>query len=154
MLCWKNALFGCCGLRFVVQITYLFSKGKLWETKGTFGHYLLFHGLQGFTYLLAATVRDLLRTTLTQQPLLMKTRDGMKVLGGKQITESLKRRVLARMHNWVTLVMEVIRAELPSFEAFSSMATLLQLEGQPGEFEVASERMGKLLTLPSDSWLH
>ena len=78
----------------------------------------------------------------------------MKRLGGKDITESLKRRVLARMHNWVTLVMEVVRAELPSFEAFSSMATLLQLEGEPGEFEVASERMGKLLTLPNDSWLH
>ena len=37
------------------------------------------------------------------------------------------REILARMHNWVQLVKDVIKAELPAFEAFASMSSLLLL---------------------------
>lgn len=54
------------------------------------------------------------------------------------------------MCNWTTLAEEVLRAELPSFEAIQSIATLLQLERDPPEEKVnkAAGVLGTLLQLP------
>ena len=55
------------------------------------------------------------------------------------------------MHLWVTLVKEVVRAELPSFESFNSINTLLQLDEDPGDIQEAADRMAHVLNLPADS---
>ncbi|CAE7884191.1 unnamed protein product [Symbiodinium necroappetens] len=72
---------------------------------------------------------ELFRTLLEKQPLLLQRDDGrIKKLGGPdQCTGMVLREVLARMHNWVQLVKDVIKAELPAFEAFASMSSLLRL---------------------------
>ena len=55
------------------------------------------------------------------------------------------------MHVWVTLVKEVVRAELPSFESFHSITTLLQLDEDPGDIQEAADRMAHVLNLPADT---
>ena len=55
------------------------------------------------------------------------------------------------MHNWVMLVNEVIRAELPAFEMLSSMTSLLQVEEDPGDLDEAVTRVAKVLALPAES---
>ena len=77
-----------------------------------------------------------------------------RVGGADQCTEGVQRRICARMNNWVTLAKDVIRAELPSFEIFSSMSNLLQLEGG-GDIQESATRVGHVLgvaaaTLPQD----
>ena len=74
-----------------------------------------------------------------------------KIGGPEQCTENLLRTVLARMHNWVQLVNEVIRAELPAFEMLSSMTSLLQVEEDPDDLDEAVARVAKALKLPADS---
>lgn len=71
----------------------------------------------------------LFRTLLEKQPLILQKDDGrLKKLGGHdQCNGMVLREILARMHNWVQLVKDVIKAELPAFEAFASMSSLLQL---------------------------
>ncbi|CAE7906716.1 unnamed protein product [Symbiodinium necroappetens] len=72
---------------------------------------------------------ELFRTLLEKQPLILQKDDGrLKKLGGHdQCNGMVLREILARMHNWVQLVKDVIKAELPAFEAFASMSSLLQL---------------------------
>ena len=66
---------------------------------------------------------------MEKQPLHLQKEDGrMRKLGGpEQCTGMAMREVLARMHNWVELVKDVIKAELPHFEAFASISSLFQL---------------------------
>ena len=66
---------------------------------------------------------------MKKQPLLLHDDEGrMKKIGGAdQCNGLVPRQVLARMHNWVSLVKEVIKAELPGWEAFSSISALLAL---------------------------
>ena len=98
-----------------------------------------------------------LRNLLKKRPLVLHRSDGsvFRIGGGDQCTEGVQRRICARMNNWVTLVKDVVRAELPSFEVFSSMSSLLQLEGG-GDTEQAAKRIGHVLgvaaaTLPQPS---
>ena len=83
----------------------------------------------------------------------MLQRNGeMIMLGGpSQCTQGLLRRVLARLHNWVLLVQAVIHAELPEFETFSSMHTLLQLEHDLNDSRAAADRMASLLNISAVS---
>ena len=76
----------------------------------------------------------------------------MVMLGGpKQCTQGLLRRVLARLHNWVLLAQAVIHSELPEFETFSSMHTLLQLEHDVNDSKAATDRMASLLNISAVS---
>ncbi|CAE7699208.1 unnamed protein product [Symbiodinium sp. CCMP2592] len=72
---------------------------------------------------------ELFRNLLEKQPLHVQKEDGrMRNMGGpEQCNGMVLREVLARMHNWVELVKDVIKAELPHFEAFASISSLLQL---------------------------
>ena len=91
-----------------------------------------------------------LRTLLRDRPILLHLGNGMKKVGGpEQCGQNVLRSVLARMNNWTILVNEVVKAEVPWFEAFSSMATLLQLDGRPPQFERAASNMGSLLSIPA-----
>ena len=138
-----------CFLRFVSRVTFLFTKGKLWQTKGTYGHFLLqlshisthlFDANRGFS--------PSEEPVLKRQPLVLHKPDGsvFRIGGPDQITEGLLRRVMARLHNCTVLVKDVINAELPAFEVFSSMTSLMQLdEGGQADFEDAASRMGKVL---------
>ena len=74
-----------------------------------------------------------------------------KIGGQEQLTPQLLRKVSARMHVWVTLVKEVVRAELPSFESFHFITTLLQLDEDPGDIQEAADRMAHVLNLPADT---
>ena len=94
------------------------------------------------------------RNLLRKEPILLHFgEDGRvsKIGGPEQCTENLLRTVLARMHNWVQLVNEVIRAELPAFEMLSSMTSLLQVEEDPDDLDEAVARVAKVLKLPADS---
>ena len=72
----------------------------------------------------------------------------MATIGGpQQCTQGVLRKVLARLHNWVLLVKEVLKAELPEFETFSSMHSLLQLEHAVNDTKVAAKRMASLLQI-------
>ena len=86
---------------------------------------------------------------LREQPLILHTRNGgIKKIGGPdQCTDYVLRCVLARFNNWTKLVREVVKAELPWFEAFSSLSTLLQLEDRAPEFEKAAKNLGGLLSV-------
>ena len=79
----------------------------------------------------------------------MLQRDGkMEQLGGPgQCTQAVLRTVMARFHNWVQLVNDVIAAELPEFEIFSSLHTLLQLEDDPTDLQTACRRIASVLKL-------
>ena len=91
-----------------------------------------------------------LRTLLRDQPILLHCGNGMKKVGGpEQCGQNVLRSVLARMNNWTVLVKEVVKAEVPWFEAFSSMSTLLQLDGRPPQFERAAANIGSLLSIPA-----
>ena len=62
-----------------------------------------------------------LRSLLKKQPLVLQRDDGLHKIGGKeQCSQECLRKILARMRNWVQLVKEVIRAELPFFEVFTT----------------------------------
>ena len=88
------------------------------------------------------------RKLLKTQPLVLHKPDGsvFRIGGPDQCTEALLRRVMARLHNWTVLVKDVINAELPAFEVFSSMSSLMQLdEGGSADIAEAASRMGKVL---------
>ena len=79
----------------------------------------------------------------------------MHKIGGKeQCNQECLRNVMARMHNWVQLVKEVIRAELPFFEIFHSLSTLLELEDDPSDLGQAAARVGRVLGLCAVTSLH
>ena len=87
----------------------------------------------------------------SRQPILIQIDGGTQTLGGRQqCTEAILRSVLARFHNWVKLVREVIRAELPEFETFSSFTTILRLDDEPSATELrdAIARMASVLGIP------
>ena len=90
-----------------------------------------------------------LRNLLKRHPLILHRQDGKVFrIGGKdQCTEALLQKVCARLHNWTLLVRDVIQAELPAFEVFTSMSTLLQLgtSGGHGGMSEAAKRMGHVL---------
>ena len=92
---------------------------------------------------------------LRDQPLVLHTRNGgVKKIGGhEQCADYVLRCVLARLNNWTKMVREVVKAELPWFETFTSISTLLQLEGRAPEFETAAKNMGALLSLSSAALL-
>ena len=70
----------------------------------------------------------------------------MHKIGGKeQCSQECLRKVMARMHNWVQLVKEVIRAELPFFEVFHNLSTLLELDDDPTDLVEAATRVGHIL---------
>ncbi|CAE7478561.1 unnamed protein product, partial [Symbiodinium sp. CCMP2456] len=98
--------------------------------------------------------RSAARTLLKNEPIILHF-DGpghtRKIGGQEQLTQQLLRKVAARMHLWVTLVKEVVRAELPCFESFHSITTLLQLDEDPGDIQEAADRMAHVLNLPVDS---
>ena len=89
-----------------------------------------------------------LRNLLKKQPLMLQKDGQVAMIGGPdQCSRGLLRRVLARFHNWVLLVQAVLKAELPEFETFSSMHTLLQLEHDVTDSKAAAKRMAVLLNI-------
>ena len=94
----------------------------------------------------------IIRNLLKKRPLVLHRSDGsvVRIGGADQCSEGLLRRICARMNNWVTLVKDVIRAELPAFEVFSSLSTLLQLE-RCGATKQAAERIGHVLDVEAEA---
>ena len=87
-----------------------------------------------------------LRSRLKKQPLVLQRDDGLHKIGGKeQCSQECLRKILARMRNWVQLVKEVIRAELPFFEVFHNLSTLLELEDDPIDLGEAAATVGRVL---------
>ena len=106
--------------------------------------------------LLHASLKLALRSMLREEPIMIHMRGGgMKKIGGpEQCSQFILRSVLARLNNWTMLVKEVVKAELPWFEAFSSLCTLLQLDARPAEFDRAAKNMASLLSLPAAALQH
>ncbi|OLP94103.1 hypothetical protein AK812_SmicGene23913 [Symbiodinium microadriaticum] len=107
--------------------------------------------LQPWTHL--ANERDVW-TLLKKEPIILHFEGPghtRKIGGQEQLTQQVLRKVAARMHLWLTLVKEVVRAELPSFESFNSINALLQLDEDPGDIQEAADRMAHVLNLPADS---
>ena len=77
----------------------------------------------------------------------------MKKIGGAdQCNGLVLKQVLARMHNWVRLVKEVIKAELPAWEAFSAISALLALNPTAEascDVKQAASSMASLLDVPA-----
>ena len=97
------------------------------------------------------------RQLLLKQPIMLQKSGQMETLGGKQqCTPAILRSALARLHNWVILVREVLRAELPEFETFSSLSTILRLDNEPSalEFKDATARMAAVLDLQVEPCLN
>ena len=98
-----------------------------------------------------------LRQLLLKQPIILQKNGRMETLGGKQqCSPATLRSVLARLHNWVILVREVLRAELPEFETFSSLSTILRLDNEPSATELkdATARMAAVLGLQAEPCLN
>ena len=98
-----------------------------------------------------------LRTLLRDEPILIHTKNGLKKLGGAgQCSQRVLRSVLARLHNWTVLAKQIVKAEVPWFEAFNSLSTLLQLNGSPtaDEYARATCSIATLLSLSPDTVRH